>query len=93
MQMPAWYDLYGLSPNSQEDTPGIQASTAYAHSLIKNETKNGVPSNKIFIGGFSMGGALAIHAGLTFDEPLGGILSLSGFLLQRDVVEGVSRIV
>uniref|UniRef100_A0A1I7S8S9 palmitoyl-protein hydrolase n=1 Tax=Bursaphelenchus xylophilus TaxID=6326 RepID=A0A1I7S8S9_BURXY len=89
MQMPAWYDLKGLSPNSEEDAPGIASATEYAHSLIQKELSQGIPADKIFIGGFSMGGALAIHAGLTFSAKLAGIVSLSGFLLQRDTVEGL----
>ncbi|CAD5206888.1 unnamed protein product [Bursaphelenchus okinawaensis] len=88
MQMPAWYDLKGLSPNSEEDAPGIATATDYAHALIQKEISQGIPSEKIFIGGFSMGGALAIHAGLTFSSKLAGVISLSGFLLQRDTVEG-----
>ncbi len=32
------------------------------HSLIEEEIANGIPSNRIAIGGFSMGAALALHA-------------------------------
>ena len=35
-----------------------------------------------------MGAALATYAGLTFGHTLGGIVSLSGFLLQRDKIPG-----
>lgn len=40
----------------------------------------GIPSNRILLGGFSQGGALALHAGLTYPEPLAGIMSLSCWL-------------
>jgi predicted esterase len=40
------------------------------------------------VGGFSMGSALAIYAGLTYEHTLGGIVSLSGFLLQRGKIPG-----
>uniref|UniRef100_A0AC34QZN8 Palmitoyl-protein hydrolase n=1 Tax=Panagrolaimus sp. JU765 TaxID=591449 RepID=A0AC34QZN8_9BILA len=88
MAMPAWYDLFGLSASSPEDVPGIQKATEYVHGLIEAEIKEGIPAEKIFVGGFSMGGALAIYAGLTYDKPLGGLVGLSSFLLQRDKLPG-----
>uniref|UniRef100_A0A0N5C937 palmitoyl-protein hydrolase n=1 Tax=Strongyloides papillosus TaxID=174720 RepID=A0A0N5C937_STREA len=87
MVMPAWFDLKGLSPTDPEDEAGINSATKYVHSLIDEEIKNGIPSKKIIVGGFSMGGALAIYAGLTYDKPLGGIIGLSTFLCQRDKIQ------
>lgn len=88
MNMPAWYDLYGLSPDSQEDVDGINESTAIVHSMIDDEIAKGIPSERIILGGFSMGGALALYAGLTYDKPLGGIIGLSSFLIQRSKLPG-----
>lgn len=34
MQMPAWYDLYGLTPDVEEDEEGINESTMIVHSMI-----------------------------------------------------------
>uniref|UniRef100_A0A914HXB5 palmitoyl-protein hydrolase n=1 Tax=Globodera rostochiensis TaxID=31243 RepID=A0A914HXB5_GLORO len=34
--------------------------------------------------GFSQGGPVALYSGLSYPEPLGGILCLSGFLLPKD---------
>lgn len=89
MAMPAWYDIIGLSPDSPEDVAGIQKATDYVHELIEAEIKDGIPPERIALGGFSMGGALAIYAGLTYNKPLAGILGLSSFLLQRDKLPGV----
>lgn len=72
-----------------EDEAGIRAATRYAHSLIDAEIKKSIPSEKIIVGGCSMGGALALYAGLTYNKPLGGIVCLSGFLLQRNTLPGV----
>ncbi|KAK6022142.1 hypothetical protein OSTOST_12173 [Ostertagia ostertagi] len=44
----------------------------------------GIPSEKIMLGGFSMGGAVALYAGLTYPHKLAGIVGLSSFLVQRD---------
>uniref|UniRef100_A0A0N4ZYH3 palmitoyl-protein hydrolase n=1 Tax=Parastrongyloides trichosuri TaxID=131310 RepID=A0A0N4ZYH3_PARTI len=87
MVMPAWFDLKGLSPTDPEDIEGINTATKYVHNLIEAEIAKGIPSEKIVVGGFSMGGALAIYAGLTFTKPLGGIIGLSTFLCQRDKIE------
>lgn len=32
--MPAWYDLYGLTPSAEEDEEGIDESTKILHSMI-----------------------------------------------------------
>jgi len=88
MSMPAWFDIFGLSPDSPEDLEGIKQATQYAHSLIQKEIDAGVDPKKIAIGGFSMGGALALHAALTYPTSIGTVVGLSSFLLQRDAVEG-----
>ncbi|KAL3074285.1 hypothetical protein niasHS_015115 [Heterodera schachtii] len=41
-------------------------------------------SNRIFLGGFSQGGPVALYSALAYSQPLGGILCLSGFLLPKD---------
>uniref|UniRef100_A0A0N5AL58 palmitoyl-protein hydrolase n=1 Tax=Syphacia muris TaxID=451379 RepID=A0A0N5AL58_9BILA len=84
MQMPAWYDLYGLTPEAEEDVDGIEESAKLIHSMIDSEVRAGISSDKIVVGGFSMGGALALYAGLTYDKPLAGILGLSSFLIRKD---------
>jgi predicted esterase len=63
-------------------------ATEYIHSLIKKEIDSGVNAQNIVVGGFSMGGALAIYSSLTYpEELLGGVVGLSAFLLQRDAVQ------
>ncbi|VDM50723.1 unnamed protein product [Toxocara canis] len=52
------------------------------------EIRSGIPSERIVIGGFSMGGALALYAGFTYDKPLAGIIGLSSFLVQKSKVPG-----
>uniref|UniRef100_A0A8R1I017 palmitoyl-protein hydrolase n=1 Tax=Caenorhabditis japonica TaxID=281687 RepID=A0A8R1I017_CAEJA len=88
MSMPAWYDLFGLDANSREDDGGIQLASQYVHQLIDSEVAAGIPASRIAVGGFSMGGALAIYAGLTYPQKLGGIVGLSSFFLQRNKFPG-----
>uniref|UniRef100_A0A914E2D0 palmitoyl-protein hydrolase n=2 Tax=Acrobeloides nanus TaxID=290746 RepID=A0A914E2D0_9BILA len=88
MNMPAWYDLFGLSPDVQEDDDGIANATKYVHDLIDAEINAGISAKRTVVGGFSTGGALALYAGLTYKEPLGAIVGLSSFLLQRNKLPG-----
>ena len=78
--MPAWYDLYGLTGNSQEDENGIRTTQQYINSLIENEINRGIASKRIVIAGFSQGGAIALHTGLRYPKKLAGILALSTYL-------------
>lgn len=78
--MSAWFDIKGLDQTLLEDSDGIKNATAFVHSLIEKEISSGIPSNRIIIGGFSQGGALALHAGLTYHKRLAGIIALSCWL-------------
>lgn len=44
-----------------KDDQGIEIAKNYVHDLINKEIENGIPSKRIAIGGFSMGGALALY--------------------------------
>ncbi|XP_027254733.1 acyl-protein thioesterase 1 isoform X3 [Cricetulus griseus] len=55
MAMPSWFDIIGLSPDSHEDESGIKQAAESVKALIEQEVKNGIPSNRIILGGFSQG--------------------------------------
>jgi phospholipase/carboxylesterase len=78
--MPAWYDVYGLTPVSQEDGAGIKDSQTYIHTLIQKEIDRGVASERIALAGFSQGGAIALYTALRFPHKLAGVLALSTYL-------------
>ena len=78
--MPAWYDVYGVTPISKEDEAGIRASQKYINSLIQTEINRGIPSEKIVLAGFSQGGAIALHTALRYPQKLAGVLALSTYL-------------
>ncbi|KAH8811449.1 acyl-protein thioesterase-like protein [Xylogone sp. PMI_703] len=82
MRMPAWYDVVQFGNiQGPQDEAGILRSRQYFHNLIKTEIENGIPSNRIIIGGFSQGGAMALFSGITNPTKLGGIFGLSCYLL------------
>lgn len=76
----AWYDITTLDAVSQEDTAGLSKSRQAIDELIHAEHAAGIPHHRILLVGFSQGGALALHTGLLYPKPLGGILGLSCYL-------------
>jgi phospholipase/carboxylesterase len=82
--MRAWYDIYDLGLSEKEDETGIVAAQKMLNSLIEKEEARGVPSHRIFLAGFSQGGAVALYAGLRYTRPLAGILALSTYLPLAD---------
>uniref|UniRef100_G3MWX2 Acyl-protein thioesterase 1 n=1 Tax=Bos taurus TaxID=9913 RepID=G3MWX2_BOVIN len=80
MAMPSWFDIIGLSPDSLEDETGIKQAAENVKPLIDQEVKNGIPSNRIILGGFSQGGALSLYTALTTQQKLAGVTTLSYWL-------------
>lgn len=78
--MPAWYDVYGITPIRQEDEVGILASEAYINTLIQKEIDRGIACERIVLAGFSQGGAIALHTALRYPNKLAGVLALSTYL-------------
>lgn len=78
--MRAWYDIRWPDLRRDADEAGIRASVAAVGALIQAEMAQGVASKRIILAGFSQGGAIVLHAGLTYPEPLGGIAALSTYL-------------
>uniref|UniRef100_A0A3P9M629 palmitoyl-protein hydrolase n=1 Tax=Oryzias latipes TaxID=8090 RepID=A0A3P9M629_ORYLA len=78
--LPAWFDLMGLSPDSPEDESGIKRAAENIKAIIEHEARNGIPSNRIILGGFSQGGALSLYTALTCQHPLAGVVALSCWL-------------
>lgn len=78
--MRAWYDIYDLTNREREDEEGVRESAQQIDALIQQEITNGIPTEKIFLAGFSQGAAMALYCGLRYPKKLGGILALSGYL-------------
>lgn len=76
----AWFDLLNTNFVAREDEQGLRSAEAYAANLVEKEVEQGIAVDKIFIVGFSQGGALSLMTGLRFPHCLGGIAALSGWL-------------
>ncbi|WP_062060683.1 alpha/beta hydrolase [Cellvibrio sp. OA-2007] len=77
--MPAWYDILEMNLERKVDETQLVASAEAVQSLIEREISRGVASENIILVGFSQGGAVAYHAGLTYAKPLAGLLILSSY--------------
>lgn len=84
MPVRAWYDIYGFDRLSRQDEPGTRQSIAQVEALIAREQERGIPSERIFLAGFSQGGAVALAAGLRHAQKLAGIIALSTYLPIAD---------
>lgn len=82
--MRAWYDIRTADLAQREDEAGVRASQAAVEALIAHEVARGTPRHRIVLGGFSQGGAIALHAGLRQAEPLAGLVALSAYLPLAD---------
>ena len=80
LPMRAWFDVVAIDPEAPEDTAGLEASAAAVEALVADQARQGIPPGRVFPGGFSQGGALALYAGLRRTAPLAGLACLSGFL-------------
>eukprot|EP00747_Dinoflagellata_sp_TGD_P081261 gnl/TRDRNA2_/TRDRNA2_161224_c0_seq1.p1 gnl/TRDRNA2_/TRDRNA2_161224_c0~~gnl/TRDRNA2_/TRDRNA2_161224_c0_seq1.p1 ORF type:complete len:256 (+),score=30.57 gnl/TRDRNA2_/TRDRNA2_161224_c0_seq1:118-885(+) len=72
----------------EPDNPnGLMKAVAIIHRKLEEIEKEGVPSERIVLGGFSQGGTVSILAGLTYPKKLGGVVSSSGWATYRDSLE------
>ncbi len=91
MRMRAWYDIYDISLITKEDSAGVQNSEATIANIIKHQIDMGIASEKIILGGFSQGAAMALHTGLYYPSTLAAIVAFSGYLpLKSDFDENSS---
>lgn len=80
MSMRAWYDVKSPNLRELEDVESIRESDTLIRNYIDAEIASGISADKIILAGFSQGGAITLHTGLRYPEPLGGLLALSTYL-------------
>lgn len=87
--MRAWYDIISLAPDSREiDEAGLLESREIVRQLIAREAARGIPSQRIFLAGFSQGGAVAYLSALTHPEQLAGVIALSTYIPAPNLITG-----
>lgn len=86
--MPAWYDIYQIDKHGPQDEAGIEQSSAALMQLIKQQIALGMPAEKIFLVGFSQGGAMVLYTSLMAEQTFAGVVGLSTYLPLIDKVVG-----
>ena len=72
---------------SEPDSPeGLENAVRLVHGIIDRAVESGIPAERVVIGGFSQGGFLAVYAGLTYKQKLGGLVSFSGWAARKATV-------
>lgn len=78
--MPSWYDIKAMSPARAIDREQLEESSARIVKLIDVQRAAGIDASRIFLAGFSQGGAVVLHtAYIKWQGPLGGVLALSTY--------------
>jgi len=80
MAMPAWYDILGMELVDREDKQGIEQSDSLIRAVMDTQLSDGFTHDKLFLAGFSQGGAMALHTALHTKHRLGGVIALSAYL-------------
>ena len=79
-EMPSWYDILAMSPARAIDREQLEASAQRIIELIEEQRASGIDPSRIFLAGFSQGGAVVLHSTfLKWQGPLGGVLALSTY--------------
>jgi len=87
--MRGWYDIVGMDFRSRADMDGVRASVLELDALIAREIERGIAAERIFLAGFSQGGAVILTAALARTEPLAGLIALSTYLPEAETARRV----
>lgn len=92
--MPSWFDIFEIPITLEtiNKTDYIQNSTNIIHNIINSEIEKGINPNKIYIGGFSQGAALALIYSQYKKYKLGGVIILSGWMLDINSINILKKL-
>ncbi|MEB2645445.1 alpha/beta hydrolase [Pseudomonas canadensis] len=79
-EMPSWYDIKAMSPARSISLEELEVSAKMVTDLIEAQKRTGIDASRIFLAGFSQGGAVVFHtAFMNWEGPLGGVIALSTY--------------
>ena len=88
-QMRAWFDIDPKAPHNC--VPDISKSAENIKILVEEESALGISPEKIILAGFSQGGVITLHLGLSSHSRFAGILALSTYVHDYErIVDRVS---
>ena len=76
----SWYDFTG------DISPGVQRSRRLLFELLDAQRAAGFPIDQVTLGGFSQGCLMSLEVGLQYPHRLAGILGISGYVSNPDVL-------
>jgi len=83
-EMRAWYDLFGLKLQNQQDEAGLRVMQKNIEAFIESEVNQGIEEKNIVVAGFSQGGAMALFTALRYPVRLAGVLALSTYVPLKE---------
>ena len=90
MKTTAWHDIEDLQNLTKNEFKYKNDTRKLITALIDKEVKDkGIDPRRIMLGGFSQGAAMAIYTGLQYPHRLGGIVALSGYLCDLNLVSNI----
>lgn len=81
-----WFDRIAISNQVPEHIESIDSMCQNISELIDKEVANGIPFNRIIVGGFSMGGCLALHLAYRYKTSIAGCFAMSSFLNKGSII-------
>ena len=90
--MPSWYDILAMSPGKRAiNSQQLETSSQQLITLMEQQRDSGISPKRIFLAGFSQGGAVVLHtAFLRWNDVLGGVLALSTYAPTFEQVEALN---
>lgn len=81
LTMPSWYDILSISPGKRSiNSQQLETASQQLITLMEQQRDAGIAPSRLFLAGFSQGGAVVLHtAFLRWNEPLGGVMALSTY--------------
>ncbi|KAK2854700.1 hypothetical protein Q7C36_006569 [Tachysurus vachellii] len=81
-----WFDRYKISRDCPEHLESIEEMCSNLGAVVQDEIQAGLPKHRMIIGGFSMGGAMALHLACRYHQDVAGVFAMSSFLNKGSVV-------
>lgn len=89
--MPAWYDILALTDVREINQSHLDDSRQAVTQLIEHQIDLGIASENILLIGFSQGGAVAYHTALQYPKKLAGLIALSTYLPNPQLLDDAAR--
>jgi len=86
MMQNVWFDRISISNEVPEHIESLNSMCQNVSALIDREVADGIPFSRIILGGFSMGGCLALHLAYRYRTAVAGCFTMSSFLNKGSII-------